>query len=39
MIKDANNKNVFFDTVKNFVGIYLKHASLPKNGIYYLSIN
>ena len=38
-MKNADNKNVFFDTVKNFGGIYLKHASLPKNGIYYLSIN
>jgi len=38
-IKDADNKNVFFDTVKNFSGIYLKQANLPKNGIYYLSIS
>ncbi len=37
-VKDADNKNVFFDTVKNFSGIYLKQANLPKNGIYYLSI-
>ena len=38
MIKDADNKNVFFDTVKKFMTIYHKLTSLPKNGIYYLSI-
>ena len=38
-ILDSDLKQVFTDEVSNFSGSYMKQISLPKNGIYYISIS
>lgn len=38
-ILDSDKKTVYSDEPTNFSGNYLKQISLPKNGIYYLTVN
>lgn len=38
-ILDSDLKQVFSDETANFSGSYMKQISLPKNGVYYISIS
>ncbi len=38
-VLDSDMKSIFTDEAANFSGNYVKQLSLPKNGVYYVSVN
>ena len=38
-ILDSDMKQVFSEEAANFTGTYMKQISLPKNGVYYITVN